>query len=363
MDFYVLNRNFETVAVVDNYISEIWTDRYWEPGDFEIKVAASKEAIDTYKEDYYIWNKNSEHVMIIEELTLDSDAEQGATYLIVGRSLESLLDRRIIWGQVTLSGNLQDAVKKLLNENAINPSDSNRKIPGLYFADSTDSKITSLTVDSQYTGNTLLEVIEDLCQAEDIGFRITMPVDGEFKFELYAGVDRTYDQTENPFIIFSPNYENLMNSNSYTSKTEYKNVALVAGEGEGSERKMTSVNINDGSSPSGLDRRELFVDARDVSSTVDGNEISNEEYMSQLSQRGKEKLKEKQITKTFDGEAELSRSFTYGVDFKMGDIVQNENEYGQIFTSRITEYIWSQDDSETTEYPTFSVIEEEGGNE
>ena len=47
----------------------------------------------------------------------------------------------------------------------------------------------------------------------------------------------------------------------------------------------------------------------------------------------------------------------------MGDIVQNENEYGQIFTSRITEYIWSQDDSETTEYPTFSVIEEEGGNE
>ena len=85
--------------------------------------------------------------------------------------------------------------------------------------------------------------------------------------------------------------------------------------------------------------------------------------MSQLSQRGKEKLKEKKITKTFDGEAELSRSFTYGVDFKMGDIVQNENEYGQTFTSRITEYIWSQDDSEITEYPTFSVIEEEGGNE
>lgn len=363
MELYILDRDFRTVAIADSYISVIWTDRFWECGDFEIKVPASKENLNIFKEDYYLWRKDSEHMMIIEDISTDSDVEIGNTLLITGRSLESILDRRIIWNQTTISGNLQSSIKKLLEENAISPSDSSRKIDILSFKESTDSKVTGLTADSQYTGDNLYNVICDLCKTAKIGFKITMPIDGLFIFELYAGADRSYDQTENPYVIFSPNYENLMNSSAYVSKREYKTVALVGGEGEGSDRVMTTVTV-DGGSGSGLNRREIFTDARDVSRTVNGQEISDSEYRNQLQQRGKEDLAEYEITKTFDGQAELSRSFTYNVDFKMGDIVQNENEYGQSFTSRITEYIWSQDDSEIKEYPTFSVIEEEeGGNE
>lgn len=362
-DIYVLNRNFESVAIVDTFISFIWTDRFWEPGDFELKVNASTEAVDLYQEDYYLWKSDSEHLMVIEDLELASDAEEGATYLVTGRSIESVLERRIIWGQKNIDGNLQSAIKSIMNENVISPSDSSRKISYISFKESTDSKITGLTADAQYTGNSLLEVIQDLCQTSKIGFKMTMPTDGQWVFELYTGVDRTYDQDENPYVIFSPNFENLMNSNAYTSKRDYKTVALVAGEGEGTSKTRVTVTI-DGGSGSGLDRREMYVDASDVSKTVDGTELTDTQYRQKLTQRGKEDLEEHSITKTFDGEAETSRSFAYGIDFKMGDIVQNENEYGQTFTSRITEYIWSQDDSETKEYPTFTVIEdEEGGSE
>lgn len=360
MDIYVLNRNFETVSVIDNYISEIWTDRYWEPGDFEIQVAASRENLDIYQKDYYLWMKDSEHLMIIEDITLQSDAETGSTILVAGRSIESVLDRRIVWQQTSLNGDLQNAVKKILNENVISPSDSSRKISTISFKETTDSKITDLTIDAQYTGDTILDILEDICKQNNIGFKMTMPIDGKWMFELYAGVDRTYDQTDNPYIIFSPNFENLINSNAYSSKKEYKTVALVGGEGEGSDRKMTTVSVDSGAS-SDLDRREIFIDARDISSNVDGGTLSSEEYMKKLSQRGKEKLSENKITNTFEGEAETSRSFDYGVDFGMGDIVQNENEYGQTFTSRITEYIWSEDESQTKQYPTFTVIEEEDG--
>lgn len=358
MDIYVLNREFETVAVVDNYISEIWTDRYWEPGDFEIQVPSSKENLDIFKEDYYLWMAQSEHIMVIEDITLQSDAENGSTILVAGRSIESVLDRRIVWKQTSLNGDLQNAVQRILNENAISPSDSSRKISALSFKASTDEKVTSLTIDTQYTGDTVLDIIQDLCKQNDIGFKITMPSDGQWVFELYAGANRTYDQTENPYIIFSPNFENLMNSNAYSSKKDYKTVALVGGEGEGSERKMTTVSV-EGGSLSDLDRRELFVDARDVSSSVDGGTLTTEQYYEKLSQRGKEKLSEYKVTNTFEGEAETSRSFQYGTDFKMGDIVQNENEYGQTFTSRITEYIWSESESEQKQYPTFTVIEKE----
>lgn len=357
-DIYVLNRSFQTVAVVDTFISLIWTDRFWECGDFELKVASSKENLDIFQEDYYLWKSDSEHMMIIEDIEVDSKAEDGATILVSGRSLESILDRRIVWGQKNISGNLQSSIKSILNETMISPSDSTRKISQLSFKDSTDSKITGLTADGQYTGDSVMEIINDLCKTAKIGYRITMPTDGSWVFELYTGLDRTYDQSVNPYVIFSPNYENLMNSNAYTSKRDYRTVTLVAGEGEGTERTMLTVSTSGGSG-SGLDRREIFTDARDVSRKTEDKELTDAEYQEKLRQKGLEELAEHEITTTFDGEAETSRSFTYGVDFYMGDVVQNENEYGQGFTSRITEYIWSQDDSEVKEYPTFTVIEKE----
>lgn len=366
MDIYVLDTEFKAVAVIDTFISLIWTDRFWECGDFEIKTLASKENLDIFQEDYYLWRSDSEHMMIIEEITLDSDAESGAQLLIKGRSLESILDRRVIWGKKTISGSLQDSIETLLNENIINPSDTNRKINGFSFSKSTDTAITGLTVDAQYTGDDLYTVISELCKTANIGFKIISPTDGSFEFSLYSGADRSYDQSNNPYIIFSPRFENLMNSNCYSSKKEYKTVSLVGGpeetdpETDITTQTFVSAEI-DGGGGSDLSRREMYTAASDVQREVDGEKIPENEYQAQLVQKGKEALTEHIITKTFDGEAELSRSFTYGVDFYMGDIVQNENEYEQMFTSRITEYIWSEDESEIKQYPTFTVIEE-GGN-
>ena len=366
MDIYVLDRNFETVAIVDTFISAVWTDRFAECGDFEIKVLASSESLNIFQADRYLWCSNSEHLMIVEELTLDSDAESGSQLLVVGRSLESILDRRVIWGKKTFTGNMQDAIQTILNENVIRPADGNRKIDKFRFVRSSDSRITSLTIDAQYTGDNIYDVICDLCAEADIGFKLIRTTAGYYEFSLYAGVDRSYEQSERPYIILSPNFENVMNSNAYSSKTEYKTVSLVGGPEQtdsttnAKSQEFVSAEISSGGG-SGLDRRETYVSASDVQREVDGVEIPINEYRNQLVQKGKEELAKLAITLTFDGEAELSRSFTYGKDFCMGDIVQNETEYGQVFVSRITEYIWSEDSSEIKQYPTFTVIEE-GGN-
>lgn len=51
--------------------------------------------------------------------------------------------------------------------------------------------------------------------------------------------------------------------------TEYCNTAIVAGAGEGSERKIQYVNPEN----SGLNRRELYVDARDLQDFVTWNAV------------------------------------------------------------------------------------------
>lgn len=355
MELFVLNADFESIAVVDTYESMIWTDRYNAYGDFEIYFAMDENLLEYIKEDYYLWLKDSEHSMIIEDIKIDADTEEGNRLIVTGRSLESILERRIIWGQRIFSGNLQNAIQTMLNENIISPSVADRKIANFVFVPSTDSKITSLTIDNQYTGDDLYTVIKGLCEENNIGFKIVLTDDNQFAFSLYAGADRSYDQTENPYVVFSPNFENIINSNYFSSKAGYRNVTLVAGEGEGASRKTTVVG-----SASGLDRRELFTDARDISSDTEDGTLSDAEYIAQLRTKGLKNLADHMITTAFEGEVEVTRLFKYGEDFFIGDIVQIANEYGNENSAYISELIISNSDEGLSIYPTFKTISKEG---
>lgn len=356
MDILVLDTNFESVTVVDTFKEAIWTDRYNAYGDFEIELSADTKLLEFLKEDYYLWLNESDHSMIIEDIDIDSDAEDGNHFIITGRSLESILERRIVWGQKILTGNLQTAVQTLLNESFISPSIADRKVDNFIFEASTDPKITNLTIDAQYFGEDLYSVIKGLCEENQIGFKIVLNDSNQFVFSLYAGTDRSYDQTENPYVVFSPNFENIINSNYYTSKANLKNVTLVAGEGEGSARKTATVG-----SASGLDRRELFTDARDISSETEDGELSTSQYTSQLQTRGNENLAEHKAKTAFEGEVEATQLYTYGKDFFIGDIVQITNEYGHEGTVYISEVVTSQSNQGLSIYPTFKTIEDKEG--
>ena len=157
--------------------------------------------------------------------------------------------------------------------------------------------------------DSLYTVIKGLCEENNIGFKIILTDDNKFEFSLYAGADRSYDQTENPYVVFSPNFENIINSNYYSSKANLKNVTLVAGEGEGASRKTTVVG-----SGSGLDRRELFTDARDISSDTEDGQLPENEFIAQLTAKGEKNLADHDRVTAFEGEVEVTRLFKYGED-------------------------------------------------
>ncbi len=358
MDLFVLDADLNEILVLDTYESFIWTERYQEYGDFELYTPMTDDILSYIQQDYYLMKRDSDHLMIIEKLKIDTDVEDGNHLTVTGRSLESILDRRIVWKQKTISGNLQNGIKTLLNENIISPSNSDRKIDNFIFEASTDTAITSLTIEAQYTGDNLYDVITGICSERGIGFKVTLNDSKQFVFKLYAGTDHSYDQTENPFVIFSPNFENIINSNYIESKQALKNVTLIGGEGEGSERTYATIG-----SGSGLSRRELFTDARDISSDTDDGTLSASEYTALLQQRGSEKLAENTEVVSFEGEIDSITMFKYGEDFTIGDIVQVANEYGHETKARILEFVTSEDSSGSSTYPTFSTITDEEGDE
>ena len=367
MDIMVLNQKFEMIHLVDAYKSMIWTERFNQAGDFEIYTELSGETLKYVTKDSYLSIKDSDRTMIVSDISITSDRETGNFIKITGNSLESILSRRIIWGMKSLNTNLQNGIKTLLNECIISPSDSKRKIPNFLFQDSSDSKLKDIKIEKQYTGDNLYSIIVDLCATNDIGFKLLLNNSNQFVFSLYSGVDRSYENTTNPYVIFSPSFENLVNSNYYDTNADLKTVALIGGEDEGDKRKYVTYSA---SSETGINRRELFVDARDIQSEYydENNEehvMTDAEYKAALTERGKEKMVDYKAVTAFEGEVDYLNSFIYKKDYYLGDIVQIENEYGLGGKARITEVVTAHDEGGYSVYPTFELIDEtdkEGGN-
>lgn len=344
--YYILDNNFIPLAAFENYISFLWTDRYAEEGDFEIETVPEASLLAMCKQDYYIMNTDSEHEMIIEGLKIVTDVDDGPRLYVTGSSLESILKRRIVWSKTVLNGNLQNGIKTLLDENIISPTDASRKIPNFIFQASTDTGITKLEIARECDKENLYDLIVDICKTKKIGFKIVRNTSNQFVFSLYAGKDHSYTQETLPFVAFSPKFDNLENSEFNNSTADSVNTVYVTGGENDSESLVLGNN-------SGLTRRESYVSAGTMDESYSGS------YTDFLTEKGNEELKDKKITKTFEGNVDATGLFKLGVDFSLGDIVQIENEFEIRDRARIVEIIHSDDKSGRIVYPTFEAYEEE----
>jgi len=359
---WILDEHRNNLSIMDIFESFIWTERYRGAGDFELYMPVNPALLTYLQANNYLAIDWSERMMILEAIEVKTDVmiedDESAKLIVRGRSLESILDRRVIWNHTILTGNFQNGIHKLLLENIIAPEDDSRIIPNFIFRESIDPAITSLEIDAQFLGEDLYTVINSLCAVEEVGWRILPDGATGYIFELYKGVDRHYDQYDNNFIIFSPEYDNLLTSNYIESKKTFKNVARVGGEGQYADRVLASVGT-----ATGLNRRETFVNATDVSRNItddEGNriEIPMEEYIDHIVYRGKQHLSTTRITKAFEGDVDATRQFIFGRDFRMGDRVQVMNEFGISEAARVTELIRSMDGTGFHTIPTFTFAEE-----
>ena len=342
MEITILDKSLNAVYIVDSYQSIIWTSRYYEPGDFELYIPASEEILPYVQKDYYVTRDDDDTVMVIERIEIKTDIEDGDFYIISGHSLESILQRRIIWTQTNLSTNDPvDGINQLITQNAISPSTAARAIPNLELGESTS---ISGTLNVQFTGTNLGDAITSICRQFAIGFRIRI-VDGKFQCSCHQGQEVD--------VIFSPEFDNLVNSDYIFDCEKYKNCALVAGEGEGTSRIRTSV-YSVSPVPEGLDRYEMYIDARDINSN--NGEISMMQYLEKLGQRGYQKLAENEATVDFENEILPNVTYSYREDYNLGDIVTVMNGHGINIKPRITEIIESWDDTGYKIIPTFEEV-------
>lgn len=442
VNVYVLDKEFQTVGVIDVYESLLWTDRFYTYGDFELYTAFDPKIVDICKQDYYMYINESPHLMVIEGIEVESDVEKGNNLKITGRSLESMIDRRIVWKQIVIPNKkpFHTFVKEMLEDNIIDPWPYNgnrnnkrrntsqqkiaddRKIENFDCIDTEDEQIIGLTLkETYYFGENLYDLFVTLIEEDfnkTVGYKVLLSDDNRFKFQLYTGVDRSYEQKEYvktadtvkcasktyyeevregvyevtsdtkfkkkkkyyehreilPFIVFSPQFDNVVNSNYLDNIQDMKNITLVAeaeptpdpegGGGEEAEVPEGALVAGDEvhlprktlivGKGHGTERREMFSDASDIQ---ESEFEDDDDYKRALQDRGKDDLHEHKRVTSYEGEVEASRQFVYNKDFFMGDMVQMSNEYGMGGKARVVEWVLSIDKDGITSYPTFDAVQ------
>ena len=335
----IMDNNFKKLAIIDYYMSFIWATRYYTCGEFELCVPVDENTTTLFKNGYYVLRDDDpENVGVIEKIRIEKLQDDDERVIISGRFISCILGRRIIAVQTQVSGSVQSCIELLINQNAINPSIAARKISDLIFA----SELTSsYSMQAQFTGDNLLDAISEICRTFGIGFKMILTDDDEFKFILFEGTNRSYSQNVNPYVVFSNEYENLISSQYEESQQEMVTDVLIAGEGEGLDRKTLWVTKD---APTGLNRFEFYQDARNAS--TNGGEIPDQTYYDQL--RGEALESITTFTSAFAGEVDFT-NIKYGTDINIGDVCTiKNNRWGLSINVRLVEVIESV--SESGEY-------------
>ena len=352
----------ELIGIIDDAKSIIWHDVYYGVGDFEVYAPCTPESVSLLIVGNYVTRYGDDNIGIIEKVNITYSAQDGRMIIASGRFAKSLLDRRIIYtlsghsvSPTILRGNVEGAVRKLVEQNAINCDfDTSRNIQELGLG--IDAGIAKTIVDAsgtaadkQVTHDNLLEYTDSLLEEYGIGAKCVLNDALKLAYTVYIGADRSADNSDgNEPVIFSQDFDNLISTTYSYDESLLKNTALIGGEGEGEARFHAIVK----SSASGAARREVFVDASTSSRTYkdeNGEEqtLTDAEYNAQLETVGLQAISGLAITETFDGEVDLmSGSFRYRDDFSLGDIVTIQDlEIGLYINARILEVTEVEDDS------------------
>lgn len=349
----IYNSFMNLLHETDKYISLRIVPKFYEIGEFELHVSQYIDGAEYFqKGNVIIPNKRGDKAMLIRhrEIALDESGKASENWKITGVTLDGLLDQRITvppsdTGYDRKKGNAETVMKHYVYNHFVNPTDSTRRIDHIEIAPNLNRGI-EISWESRYKN--VADEIVSISKQANLGFVIYADMTlKKWIFDVVEPRNLTKDNPGGlPPVFFSPDFQTIKNQLFVDSDLNLKNVGYVGGQGEGTERKVVKVGQG-----VGLQRKETFIDARDVGNPEDEEELTDEEMEELLIQRGEEKMREfltnfyleaQILTPTINdhsGRFALRSPFEYEVDFRLGDVVEVFNKNWNItMDAPITEF-------------------------
>ena len=284
---WLYDRDLSAIASLPEYDSIITTWKFGDHSTLDGRLPAS--AYDKVAAAYFATIADEDEVYLVEGFDLVTENGQRYTDLAPWRAASALLHTRTVVGTRRYSSKKHGYIAKDLMATLT----GDRAIANLAFGTG-DTLGTS--IDKQISWGDMGAVVLDLLAAGHLGLRTRL--DGTTIYvDLFAPAEISG--------AIGDAYGNTTSSKLSKQITDWRNYAIVLGEGEGSSRVRVDVDQT-----SGGERRELYVDASDLRKTVDGETLSDAAYEATLAQRGAERLAENRVVQF--AEASLSAPLDCG---------------------------------------------------
>lgn len=387
---WIFNENLRRVGSLRKYEMAQWNNKFRDIGTFSINARYVDEnlfLLDKTKTYYVLlhmsndktksdsWNTLHNVFGKIEKVSKenDEDADYPSTIKVEGRLMPFLFSKRVIAGtfdykNMELIAYAKDLITRCFEKNTERYIDMN-------ISYQKDNKVYEDTlITKQITGGQLWEEMFDYFEQYKLGIVIAPKIDktfelsseyGEhlsglsnvagFEVQIKTGVDRTRGNGLNT-VIFSKSLSNIKRASySYNSESDM-NVAYIAGEGEGAERKWYEIQKDSENKKSAWNREELWIDARDIQSEgEDDTTLTDEEYDKLIEQRAYEKFQENAIMDEYSATVnEHNQRYVYMRDYDLGDWVTiQDRDLGIEIDAQIVEVTTTLQNNETINDITF----------
>ena len=360
----IFDRNFKILDILRHYTFSQYNMKFRGIGTFTVNAPLELNTIFLNREgQYYLLFNGNVHPVVgkVEDVKKESEDEENKL-TITGRLALFILTKRIVSDTINTSGTTLEHMEKLVTENILKAK-NNRYIP-ITIDDSAVNKNKLSKVDRQVTGGYIWDEFEELLERDKLGVELypnivpTYSVNDidsnilDWTLKFSSGTDRTKGNVDgNVPVIFSQQLSNINRVDYERNVENHCNIAYVAGEGEGNNRKWYEIPINQEESQEtkGWERSELWIDARDIQSEdVDGNQLTDEQYNALIKQRAEEKAVDNDIQESYEATVVTkNKRYVYGKDYFLGDFVTVvDTQLGLEFDVQIVGITFSKQDTE-----------------
>jgi hypothetical protein len=422
MELMTLDGNLQPNKLVENYQSLVWTERYSSNGDFELvstEVDSMVGPNGLLPLESFVCLRESSVPMVVEIHKIEKVKNAAPRVTILGRSLETVLERRASVNQLMLSGLRTPwmipaakesdaaflAMRRVLGDTD-QYLDGSKVLPAVSPAIDPDDAIDQirLTLPQDY------EVVEwsstvTYSPGDVVG------IESGSDAGMYAAASLAGNQNKSP--VTNPTYWTKLNStvNFYPTPKLYEikpqdlyktvvELLQTSFRGLKATRPMpgdtaASIEIYNGADLTNIVQFDARFDQFDSATyllsnrgsadiayvygsngadqvvksgsgfggllrrvlVVDNSGDANANSTDARTSRGLIELYKNNVTALFDGQISTQVAAGYNRDYFLGDIIQLVGEYGLYEDVRVVEFIRTSDSTGEKAYPTFAAVE------
>lgn len=305
----VLDLDAELLAAVDDFTSVSWVRRFYGNSSFKLEIHPRSLNLNYFQTGRLVVMPDGEQTFMIEQIEYgDNTGDQTQDKVTVTGKRYGMLEERSVKPPVGLSHDEQitvaaeTAMKHYVNLHAGPGAAVARRVPNLSLAADLGR---GAVIAEQVRYDLLLNVLVRISEASGLGWDIERAGD-QFTFDVIEGTDRSGT------VYFDQEFDTLLGQKFLTTIAGRKTFAYVLGQGVGAARTVVERYVG-GAEPTGLQRREVAIDARDISDAT------------ALQERGDSKLAETAKQDSFEFEYNPEGSFQYREHWDVGDVVTARN--------------------------------------